>query len=38
MSLELTLNGQRVVFSSPPGTPLLWALLLLKPNIERVSI
>jgi len=26
MSLELTLNGQRVVFSSPPDTPLLWAL------------
>ena len=26
MSLELTLNGQRVVFSSPPYTPLLWAL------------
>ncbi len=26
MSLELTLNRQRVVFSSPPDTPLLWAL------------
>ena len=26
MNLELTLNGQRVEFSSPPDTPLLWAL------------
>ena len=26
MSLELTLNGRPVAFSSPPNTPLLWAL------------
>jgi isoquinoline 1-oxidoreductase alpha subunit len=26
MSLELTLNGRPVAFSSPPDTPLLWAL------------
>ena len=26
MSVALTLNGQRVAFSSPPNTPLLWAL------------
>ena len=26
MSVELTLNGQPAVFSSPPDTPLLWAL------------